>query len=150
MAGKALRHVTLCSSELTEAHRLIQRFEQVVLHHAFCGELVAKPPNEEPLPEVAAHDGAARARKARSTRSKKQRFTTPEGTMKRTTANSLRQALDSVTGDRVSFEELRALCSGTYDELKDALFAVLGETPPTLVQEFDSALNAMRFRKISQ
>ena len=63
---------------------------------------------------------------------------------------ALRAAIADMPGDGFSFAELRGRIPGDYEELRDLLFDLLGQSVPPLRQVFDRSSGAVRFMRCEQ
>ena len=67
--------------------------------------------------------------------------------MPKLTAESVKEAIVNLPVKNFSFEDLRNIVHGDYDELKDIMFRLLGEPNPSIAQTFDSSAKAIRFER---
>jgi hypothetical protein len=58
------------------------------------------------------------------------------------------QAAHDIDKERFTFEELRSVLPGSYEETKSALFEVLSRKNAPLRQVFDKDSRLMRFQKL--
>jgi type I restriction enzyme S subunit len=110
-----------------------------LLAKAFRGELVEQDPNDEPASVLLARIRAERAQQPKL--DVKKRVTKKV----KMTENSVKEMIQKLPQDTFSFDELREMLPGNYDELKNILFKLLAEPNPSIMQVFDTNLQAIRF-----
>lgn len=142
----AFAKIDLLAVEAEKALKLTDRLDQRILAKAFAGELVPQDPNDEPASEL-----LARIREARANAPKKPR-------QKRTKANAMKTApKDLLLADSTDwperglpFEEVAKRVILPHDDLRDALFELLGGAKPRLEQVFDKEEARMRLKRVAR
>ncbi|MGR9371098.1 restriction endonuclease subunit S [Rhizobium leguminosarum] len=138
----AFAKIDRLAAEAKRALELVGRLDEAILSKAFRGELVPQNENDEPaeklLERIRAERAAAPKEKARTVRRK---------TIMLTAKEFLNAKLQDWPEDGVSFQDLRAEYGGSYDDLKDAIFASLSDAKSTLHQVFDENRSLMTIRK---
>ncbi|MBX5191088.1 hypothetical protein HJB86_19595 [Rhizobium sp. NZLR3b] len=131
MAGQAKR-----------ALDLVGRLDEAILAKAFRGELVPQDENDEPAEHL-----LARIRAEREKAPKERKRTVKRKSTMLTARDFLNAKLPNWPNDGISFQDLRSEFSGSYDDLKDAVFTFLSDKDALLQQVFDEKRSAMTLRK---
>lgn len=128
--------------------RLLPKLDAAILDKAFRGELVPQDPNDEPASELLKRIEAERAaapKKTRISKSKGKQMTGKKTPLK-----------DQILADStewpaagLDFSELSARISAPYDDMRTALFDLLGGPSPTLKQQFDSERETIVIQRIA-
>lgn len=142
----AFAKIDRLKAEAAKALKLLGHLDQRILTKAFAGDLVPQDPNDEPASVL-----LERIREARATAPKKQR-------QRRTKAYAMKEApkdrllADSATWPRngLPFEDIATRVTMPHDELRDAIFELLGGEKPLLEQVFDTAEERMRLKRVAQ
>lgn len=128
--------------EARRALKLVGKLDEAILAKAFRGELVPQDESDEPaehlLERIRAERAAAPKEKTRTFRRK---------TTMLTARDFLKTKLENWPVDGVSFQDLRREFGGSYDDLKDAVFALVSDEKSTLQQIFDQKTSMMTIRK---
>ncbi|GEO85791.1 MULTISPECIES: restriction endonuclease subunit S [Alphaproteobacteria] len=141
----AFAKIDRLAKEAKRALELVGRLDEAILAKAFRGELVPQDENDEPaellLARIRAEHEAAPKVKKRA--------------VKRTSAmltarDFLNAKLPDWPHDGISFQDLRSEFSGSYDDLKDAVFALLSDENAPLRQVFDEQQSTMSLRRREQ
>ncbi len=125
------------------------KLTQSILAKAFRGELVPQDPNDEPAAELLKRIHAARANEPKTSKPKQSKKVTSMKT-KGVSIDSVKRAIRQLPEPRFAFSELRSLMGGDYDSLKEVVFELLAEEPPSLKQIFDKKTKSMRFERADQ
>lgn len=138
----AMTRMDRAAAEARRALRLLTKLDHAILAKAFRGELVTQDNNDEPAERL-----LARIRVERDTAPKVKLTKYKRETIMATAEGFLKKKLKSWPAEGVSFEDLRREYQGTYEELKDAIFASLSSQKPALRQVFDEKKSMMVIRK---
>lgn len=133
-----------------KARRHVLRLTPATLAKAFRGELVRQDPNDEPASALLAKVQNERAVAAAASSRKRPKMSGKRPTMKTTDKDSVQAAILTLETDRFSFDELRSLVLGDYEQLKVALFELLEERSPIVRQVFDEKAKAMMLERVRQ
>ncbi len=139
----AFAKIDRLSRAARRALELVGKLDKAILAKAFRGELVPQNPGDEPASALLERIRTEReaAPKAKTKRIKR-------GTAMTTAADFLNTKLESWPyKGTVTFEELQRDFTGSYDDLRDAVFASLSGAKPPLEQVFDEKLAMMMIRK---
>lgn len=130
------------------ADRLLPKLDAAILEKAFRGELVPQDPNDEPASKLLDRIKAERAaapKKKRISKSKGKQMTGKKTPLK-----------DQILADStewpaagLDFSELSGRISAPYDDMRTALFDLLGGPSPTLKQQFDSERETIVIQRIA-
>lgn len=142
----AFAKIDRLKAEAAKALKLLGHLDGRILAKAFAGDLVPQDANDEPASVL-----LERIREARATAPKKQR-------QRRTKAHAMTEApkdrllADSATWPRngLPFEDIATRVTMPHDELRDAIFQLLGGEKPLLEQVFDTAEERMRLKRVAQ
>ena len=116
-----------------------------LLKAAFAGQLVPEDPNDEPASAL-----LERIRRERSAQPKPKRIRKMTKSSNKTQDGGDRIRAWIESRDFFTFDELKREVPAPYQALKDSLFSLLAERPPTIEQEFASSLGIIRFRRIKK
>ncbi|VVN06881.1 Type-1 restriction enzyme EcoKI specificity protein [Pseudomonas fluorescens] len=116
-----------------------------IFSRAFNGGLVASDDTDEPaakmLDRVFREDAARQADKVDSIN------ISPRKIVKKSDINSVRKWVENSVEESFSFDDLREALSIDYESLKEFVFDLLSENPPTFEQVFDKNIGSVYFRK---
>jgi type I restriction enzyme S subunit len=141
----AFARLDSASAAHSEALSELDRVERSLLAQAFRGELEPQDPTDEPAAQL-----LDRVRLERATAPIPPKKKPNKVTMKPLTTESIKDTIQKMPEDRFSFDDLRGVVSGSYDEVKDLVFSLLAETKPSLKQVFDTKAQTMRFQRVKQ
>ena len=113
-----------------------------MLDKAFRGELVSQDPSEQPATVLLDFAAALRTRNSVDEPAKVKRR---KVAMKESPTETLKQAIAGLKRDRFTFNDVRSLVGGDYEDLKDALIGLLQDKSSGLRQVFDEARGEMQF-----
>lgn len=130
------------SAEAKRALDLLGKLDEAILAKAFRGELVPQDETDETAEQLLAR---IRAERAAAPKGKKRPVKRMSAML--TARDFLKTKLPSWPDDGISFQDLRNEFNGSYEELKDAVFAVLSGENAELKQVFDEKRSAMMLRK---
>jgi len=123
------------------ARTQVEHLTPVVLSKAFHGELVPQDPDEEPASVLLERIRAQRAAKPE----KPKKVVTRKPKRTKMTEEFVKDAIRQLPEDKFSFDDLRSVIAGDYEQLKTILFALLSETEPSISQVFDESAKVVRF-----
>jgi len=118
----------------------LEHLTPAVLSKAFRGELVPQDPNDAPASMLVERIRAERATKLE----KPKRVKTRKSKRTKMTEEFVKDAIRQLPEDKFSFDDLRSVIAGDYEQLKTILFNLL-ETEPSISQVFDESAKAIRF-----
>jgi len=124
------------------AQTQVKHLTPALLSKAFRGELVPQDPNDEPASVLVERIRAERATKPEEP--KRAKIRKPKRT--KMTEESVKEAIRQLPEDKFSFDDLRSVIAGDYEQLKTILFDLL-ETEPSISQVFDESARAIRFTR---
>ncbi|MBY3614003.1 hypothetical protein [Rhizobium bangladeshense] len=130
------------AAEARRALELVGKLDEAILAKAFRGELIPQDESDEPAEHLLARVLAER----QAAPKEKNRIIKRKGKML-TARDFLSAKLPSWPNDGISFQDLRSEFSGSYDDLKDAVFKFLSDENAVLQQVFDEKRSAMTLRK---
>ena len=133
------------SADHASASNLLPKLDAAILAKAFRGELVPQDPNDEPVEILLARIREARVGESRKPRQRTMR----DKAMNRDPKELLLRDSQSWPAKGLPFDEIAKRVSLPYDEMRDALFALLGDEAPKLRQVFDKDAGCMHLRRIS-
>ncbi|MCF3630147.1 restriction endonuclease subunit S [Thalassospiraceae bacterium LMO-SO8] len=133
-------------TESEKALKLTDRLDQRILAKAFSGELVPQDPNDEPASELLARIREARADAPRKSRQRR----TKVDPMKTNPKELLLADSAEWPKNGLPFEEIAKRVILPHDDLRDALFDLLGGAKPKLEQVFNKDEARMRLRRVTQ
>lgn len=116
-----------------------------LLKAAFAGQLVPQDSNDEPASKLLERIRQARADQPKPKRTRQMKKTSQEI---KDRSGQIRTWIENK--DFFTFDELRANVPAPYQDLKESLFKLLAETPPSIEQEFASNAGVIRFRRIKK
>lgn len=123
------------------ARTQIEHLTPALLTKAFRGGLIPQDPNDEPASVLLERIQAERAAKPE----RPKRVTTRKPKRIRMTEESVKDAIRQLPEDMFSFDDLRNVLTGDYEQLKTILFTLLSEADPSISQVFDQSAQAIRF-----
>jgi type I restriction enzyme S subunit len=133
-------------TEAQKALRAAERLDERILAKAFAGKLVPQDPNDEPASVLLDRIREARANAPKKTRPRRTKATA----MKKDPKDLLLADIAKWPANGVTSEELAKRVVMPRDDLRDALFELLGGTTPQLEQVFDKAEERMRLKRVAQ
>jgi type I restriction enzyme S subunit len=138
----AFAKIDRLAKEAKRALELVGRLDEAILAKAFRGELVPQDENDEPAEKLLERVSAERAATPKAKRKSIRRKSTMP-----TAKTFLNEKMRDWPEDGISFQKLRAEFSGSYDDLKEAVFSSLSDEEPMLQQVFDDKNSTMTLRK---
>ncbi|MDW9854079.1 hypothetical protein GOB46_16010 [Sinorhizobium meliloti] len=141
----AFAKIDRLAKEAKRALELVGRLDEAILAKAFRGELVPQDENDEPAEKL-----LERIRAERQAAPKVKKRIAKRTSAMLTARDFLNAKLPNWPHDGISFQELRSEFSGSYDNLKDAVFAMLSDENAPLRQVFDEQRSTMTLRKREQ
>jgi type I restriction enzyme, S subunit len=142
----AFTWVDQVGADQARTSQLLPKLDAAILGKAFRGELVPQDPNDEPAEIL-----LGRIREARPAESKKPRQrVTRDKAMIRDPKELLLRDSEGWPPKGLPFEEIAQRVQLPYDEMRDALFALLEGDAPRLRQVFDKDPGCMYLRRVSQ
>jgi len=142
----ALTEIDRIAAEAEKALKLTDRLDERILAKAFAGELVPQDPNDEPASVLLYRIREARANAPKKPRPRRTKATIMKQDPKEILlADSAKWSVNGVTP-----EELSKRTGLRHDDLRDALFELLGRTRPQLEQVFDITEERMRLKRVAQ
>jgi type I restriction enzyme S subunit len=142
----ALTEIDRIAAEAEKALKLTDRLDERILAKAFAGELVPQDPNDEPASGLLDRIREARANAPKKTRPRRTKATA----MKKDPKDLLLADSAKWPANGVTSEELAKRVVMPPDNLRDALFELLGGTKPQLEQVFDKTEERMRLKRAAQ
>lgn len=138
----AFAKIDRLAGQVKRAQELVGRLDEAILAKAFRGELVPQDENDEPARLLLERIRTEReaAPKVKSQRIKR------ETTMP-TARDFLNTKLENWPAEGISFQDLRREFGGSYEDLKEAVFASLSDEQPALQQVFNEKTSMMTIRK---
>lgn len=124
------------------ALNLLGKLDDAILAKAFSGELVPQDENDEPAEKLLERIRAERAAAPKEKSKRIRRETTMP-----TAREFLNKKLENWPVEGVSFQDLRLEFGGSYEDLKEAVFASLSDEKSALHQVFDEQASMMTIRK---
>lgn len=132
--------------EAAKALKLLGHLDQRILAKAFAGDLVSQDPNDEPAETLLARIREARANAPEKTRQRRTKvYAMKEAPKDRLLADSAMWPRNGLP-----FEDIAARIAMPHDELRDAIFELLGGEKPLLEQIFDTSEERMRLKRVAQ
>ena len=141
----AFAKIDRLAKEAKRALELVGRLDEAILAKAFRGELVPQDENDEPAEKL-----LERIRAERQAAPKVKKRIAKRTSAMSTARDFLNAKLPNWPHDGISFQELRSEFSGGYDNLKDAVFAMLTDENAPLRQVYDEQRSTMTLRKREQ
>lgn len=138
----AFAKIDRLAGQARRALELVGRMDEAILAKAFRGELVPQDESDEPADKLLERIGAERAAAPKEKPNSIGRKITMI-----TARNFLKEKMQNWPEDGVSFQDLRGEFIGSYDDLKDAIFASLSDEKSMLRQVFDEKRSMMTLRK---
>ncbi|NSL20207.1 restriction endonuclease subunit S [Agrobacterium tumefaciens] len=127
--------------EARRALTLVSKLDEAILAKAFRGELVSQNENDEPaeklLERIRTEQDLSLVKPKRNKRV----------TSMSTAREFLNTKLEHWPADGVNFQDLKREFGGSYDDLKEAVFASLSDEQSPLQQIFDDKTSTMAIRK---
>ncbi|TYC78797.1 restriction endonuclease subunit S [Novosphingobium sp. BW1] len=121
------------------AMRLLPKLDSSILAKAFRGELALQDPNDEPVSSLLKRVAAERAEKATSSRTRKTDSKKDQAMVAKpmSTRDQLLDDCREWPATGLTYEDVARRVARPYDEMRDALFELLSEAKPPIVQAFD-------------
>lgn len=141
----AFARIDRLAKEAKRALDLVGRLDEAILVKAFRGELVPQDENDEPAEHLLAR---IRAKREAAPKVKKRAVKRTNAML--TARDFLNAKLPNWPNDGISFQDLRNEFSGSYEDLKDAVFALLSDKNAPLRQAFDEQHSTMTLRRREQ
>lgn len=142
----AFSKIDRLAEDATKALKLTDQLDQRILAKVFAGQLVPQDPNDEPASEI-----LYRIREARAAAPKKPRKSrTKANAMKKNPQELLLADSAEWPENGLPFEDVAKRVVLPYDDLRDALFDLLGGEKPKLEQVFDTGESRMRLKRVEQ
>lgn len=138
----AFAKIDRLAKEAKRALELVARLDEAILAKAFRGELVAQDENDEPAEHL-----LARIRAERDKAPKVKKRAVKRASAMLTARDFLNAKLPNWPHDGISFQDLRNEFSGSYDDLKDAVFTLLSDENALLRQVFDEKRSVMTLKR---
>ncbi|TAT94276.1 hypothetical protein ELH77_33380 (plasmid) [Rhizobium ruizarguesonis] len=138
----AFAKVDRLAIETRRALKLLGKLDEAILVKAFRGELVSQDESDE-----SAENLLERIRTERDTSLKVKSKRLKRVTTMPTARDFLNTKLENWPADGVSFQDLRREFGGSYDDLKEAVFASLSAEQSPLQQIFDEKTSTMAIKK---
>jgi type I restriction enzyme S subunit len=142
----AFAWVDRVSADHATASNLLPKLDAAILTKAFRGELALQDPNDESAEVLLARIHEARATEGKTPHQR----ATKEKTMKSDPKELLLSDAQSWPAKGLPFEEIAKRVMLPHDEMRDALFALLGGEAPKLRQVFDKDAGCMHLRPVSR
>lgn len=139
----AFAQIDILVSAVTEARARIESLDRAILARAFRGALVPQVPNDEPASELLKRV-KAQAPVSNTTNGPPKRR--PKKMPK--ASEQLKDALGKWPKAGLTFEDLQSKISAPYDDIRDAIFELLGGENPILQQAFDEKARTMLLLKV--
>jgi type I restriction enzyme S subunit len=131
------------------AARLLPKLDAAILAKAFQGKLVPQDPNDEPAGKLLERVAAQRAENATNPGIQKAKMT-KDRIMAAKPVSTRDQLLNDCKNwppSGATFEDVVTRVSRPYDEMRDALFELLSEARPQIIQAFDPDREIMVFQR---
>lgn len=138
----AFAKIDRLAREAKRALELVGRLDEAILTKAFRGELVPQDDSDEPAEKLLERIRTEREAAPKGKSKKIKRVATMS-----TALDFLDAKLKNWPAGGVSFQDLKREFAGSYDDLKDALFASLSDEHSPLQQIFDEKTSTMAIRK---
>ncbi|KQU94909.1 hypothetical protein ASD12_24600 [Mesorhizobium sp. Root102] len=138
----AFAKIDRLAAEARRALELVGKLDDAILGKAFRGELVSQDESDDPASVLLEHVGAERALAPNERTRTIRRKTTMS-----TARDFLNAKLQNWPKEGFTFQALRHEFRGSYDDLKEAVFASLSDEKSTLQQVFDQKTSMMTIRK---
>lgn len=141
----AFAKIDRLAGQAKRALELVGKLDEAILAKAFRGELVPQNENDEPADRLLARIRAEREQSPKGRKRPVERKITM-----RTAKDFLNAKIPNWPNGGISFQDLRNEFSGSYDDLKEAVFQLLSEEHAMLQQVFDEKRSAMMLRRREQ
>lgn len=141
----AFAKIDRLAKEAKRALELVGKLDEAILAKAFRGELVPQDENDEPAKHL-----LDRIRAEREAASKVKKRVVKRTSAMLTARDFLNAKLPNWPHDGISFQDLRSEFSGSYDDLKDAVFTLLSDENALLRQVFDEKRSVMTLKRREQ
>lgn len=127
------------ASEHGSAAKLLPKLDGAILAKAFRGELVPQDPSDEPASALLERVAAERTERAASPSTRKTN-TKRDRAMVAKSVSTRTQLLDDCKewpASGLTYEDVAKRVARPYDDMREALFELLSEAQPQIVQAFD-------------
>lgn len=153
----AFLQIEVLSAAVLTARTRLEALDRSMLDKAFKGKLVHQDPNDEPAGILLERIKAEK--KAAAAKDKKKKTTVAKASggkampseirtiPKMTISETVEKVLTEGPKNGITFEDLNQVVSGSYDDVKDAVFEMLGGGSPKIKQKFDEQSKIMRLLK---
>jgi len=142
----AFAKIDRLTAEAAKALKLLGHLDQRILAKAFAGDLVPQDPTDEPASALLERIREARANVPKKSRQRRTEvYAMKENPKDRLLADSASWPENGLPSDEVAKRVMMP-----HDDLRDALFELLGGPKPQLVQVFDKTEERMRLKRVAQ
>ncbi|WP_278373436.1 restriction endonuclease subunit S [Sphingobium xenophagum] len=127
------------ANEHAAAAKLLPKLDGAILAKAFRGELVPQDPNDEPASALLERVAVERAERAASPRTRKTN-TKKDRAMVAKPVSTRTRLLDDCKewpASGLTYEDVAKRVARPYDDIREALFELLSDAKPQIVQAFD-------------
>lgn len=143
-----LKHIEIFRAGHGRATDRLRNLEQSILKAALTGKLVPQDKDDEPAEALVARARGLKQNLLRDTLlSNKQERRTP---VKKFSKEVLRVAIQQMDKPLFTSDQLRAAVSADYEQFKDALFSLLDEPKPAVMQAFDQKSKAIMLTRVTE
>ncbi len=141
IAERSLASIEAALSAHSFAENELDRIEEASLVKAFKGKLVPQDSEDPNASEML--ERIIREKEQEPLRIKPKKIA-----MKKLSPEIMKEAISRISDDNFTFEELRKVAIGSYEEVKETLFQLLSGDQPPIKQVFDKRDKAIRFERI--
>ncbi len=145
MVAIAIGQINDLDTSLSEAEAELAQLNQSILDKAFRGELVPQDPVDESAAILLKRIQQARAQQRKKRSNSKS--TKKRAAMRLNVDEELKEWVSKTDEKPFTFDDLRRDISTDYDELRDAVYAMLDEKTE-VEQVFDESIGAICFRRL--